>query len=386
MVIEMLAKKDLLRYGRRLGYACLILLLLGTSSCSTDPASTAVDPQFVGRVDSPEAVEALKTTEDLLEVTPEKAALHPDYQIVENLAVPFAPEYRVGPADVIEIIYHINYENAQDAYRLEIQDKISIAFPYHSQFSSTVLVRTDGKITVPILGDVQAASLTPAQLAANLNREYGKIMEQPGVTVALEDFNVKIKELKRAITTAPRGQSKIAPVAPDGRVAFPIIGNLQAEGLTLAQLESKVNQEYSKTIRNLNATLVLLEIHHNKFYVLGEVGRPGAYEMPSRINLIDALAMAEGYKKTAMLENVVVFRNDGLERPIAFKVDLKRAIKEGHMYSALLIRPADVVYVPKTKWDDINDLMDRVFTRGIYAVLPFQSVFSVNYDIRGTSR
>jgi len=75
-----------------------------------------------------------------------------------------------------------------------------------------------------------------------------------------------------------------------------------------------------------------------------------------------------------------------LERPIAFKVDLKRAIKEGHMYSALLIRPADVVYVPKTKWDDINDLMDRVFTRGIYAVLPFQSVFSVNYDIRGTSR
>lgn len=87
--------------------------------------------------------------------------MHPEYQVIENIAVPYLPEYRVGAGDVVEIVYHIRYEKTSEEYRLEVQDKISITFPYHPQFSTTVLVRTDGKITVPLLGDVPAESKTP---------------------------------------------------------------------------------------------------------------------------------------------------------------------------------------------------------------------------------
>lgn len=101
-----------------------------------------------------------------------------------------------------------------------MQDKLSITFPYHLQFNTTVLVRTDGKITAPLLADVQAESKTPMELAAYLNQQYSKFVENPSLTVALEEFNVKIDEMRKAITTAPKGQSKIAPVAPEGVPPF----------------------------------------------------------------------------------------------------------------------------------------------------------------------
>jgi len=243
-------------------------------------------------------------------------------------------------------------------------------------------VRSDGKITVPLLGDVAAESKTPPELAAFLNRSYSKYFQNPSITVALEEFNVKIDELKKAITTAARGQSKIAPVATDGRIAFPIIGNIQAEGLTLAHMEKLVNDQYAKFVRNLNATLILLEIHHPKFYVLGEVERPGAYEMTSRVNLLDAITMAHGHKKSACLSDVIVFRNDGLAKPVVFKIDLESALKHGTTYYAgLTVKPADIIYIPKTKLDNFNDIVEKVFTKGIYAIVPFQA--TVNYDIRG---
>lgn len=353
--------------------AALVVSLL--CSCSHTPER---EEQFALTVRTEEDVIKFHQLEDNLKITHEKAASHPDHKLVEDIPVPNVPAYRMGPGDVVEIVYHIRYERTPEDYRLEVQDKISITFPFHPQFSTTVVVRTDGKITVPVIGDVAAESQTPRDLAALLNKKYSAYISNPSITVALEEFNTKIDELKKAITTAPRGQSKIAPVTPDGRIAFPIIGNMQAEGLSLNELENMVNNRYSAFIRNLHATLILLEIHNAKFYVVGEVEKPGAYEMPQRVNLVDAIAMANGHKKSAFLREVVVFRNDGLERPIAFKVDLETVLEKGISHPNLTLRPADIVYVPRGPLDKFNDLVEKIFTKGLYAVFPFQTVFNID--------
>ena len=360
---------------RALGFIILIICFsMELLSCTHN--TNKKESGFDVYVRQPEDVKELNKVESLLKVTPEKAALHPEYQTLEKVAVPYVPEYRIGPGDVVEIVYHIQYIRTPESYRLEVQDKVSLNFPYNPQFNCTTLVRTDGKITVPIIGDVEAESKTPEELAKILNKGYSNYLNNPSITVSLEAFNVKIDELKKAITTAPRGQSKIAPVTSDGRLSFPIIGGLQAEGFTLAQLEKIVNAKYLKHVRNLNATLILLEIHHSKFYIIGEVERPGSYEFKSRMNLIDAIAAAQGYKKSAYLKEVVVFRNDGLERPIAFKVDAGSILKNGATYANVWLKPADIIYVPKSRLDNLNDLIEKVFTKGIYAVLPFDTYFS----------
>jgi len=359
-------------------YGIFLISLMLFSSCfhTSDGIS-----KFDASIKTAEDVNQLRQLETQLTVTPEKAALHPDYQVINNIAVPYIPEYRMGPGDVLEIVYHLKYEKTPDDYRLEVQDRISINLPYHPQYSSSVLLRSDGKITAPLIGDLNAESKTPMELAAELNREYKKYLLQPGVTVALEEFNVKVAELKKAITTAARGQSKIAPVSPDGRISFPLIGGMQVQGFTVAQVEKTINESYAKQVRNLNITLILLEIHHPKLYVLGEVERPGAYDIASVPNVLNALTLSGGFKKSGELEEIAIFRNEGLERPISFKVDIKTALRTGVALTNIKLKPGDIIYVPKTRIDERNDTIERIFTKGIWAVLPFTTSLGVTYQL-----
>ncbi|MCL2669246.1 MAG: SLBB domain-containing protein, partial [Syntrophaceae bacterium] len=134
-----------------------------------------------------------------------------------------------------------------------------------------------------------------------------------------------------------------------------------------------------KQIRNLQTTLILLEIHHPKLYVLGEVERPGAYDIASVPNVLNALALSGGFRKSGELEEIAVFRNDGLERPIAFKVDIKTALQTGAALANIQLRPGDIVYVPKTRLEETLDSIEQIFTRGIYAVLPFSTSVGASY-------
>jgi polysaccharide export outer membrane protein len=362
------------------GHVVVLILipLVFFTSCVNSPD---VPSQFDTSIKTAEDVDQLKRLETQLTVTPEKAALHPDYQVIDNIAVPYVPEYRMGPGDVLEIVYHLKYEKTTDDYRLEVQDRISIHFPFQPQYSSSVLVRSDGKITMPLIGDVAVESKTPMELATELNREYKKFFVAPNITVALEAFNVKVDELKKAITTAARGQSKIAPISPDGRISFPIIGGMQVQGFTVAQVEKMINESYAKQVRNLNITLILLEIHHPKLYVLGEVQRPGAYDIASVPNVLSALTLAGGFMRSGELEEIAVFRNEGLERPISFKVDIKKALKAGISLTNIKLKPGDIIYVPKTRLDERNDIIEKIFTRGIWAVVPFTTSLGASYNL-----
>jgi polysaccharide export outer membrane protein len=356
----------------------MLILLVFFTSCVHVPE---VPSQFDTNIKTAADVTELKRLETQLTVTPEKAALNPDYQVIDNIAVPYIPEYRMGPGDVLEIVYHLKYEKTEDDYRLEVQDRISIHFPFQPQFSSSVLVRSDGKITLPLIGDMAVESKTPTELAAELNRQYQKYFVNPSITVALEAFNVKIDELKKAITTAARGQSKIAPVSPDGRISFPVIGAMHVQGFTVAQLEKQINESYAKQVRNLNCTLILLEIHHPKLYILGEVQRPGAYDIASVPNVLNALTLAGGFMRSGELEEIAIFRNEGLERPISFKVDIKTALKAGVSLTNIKLKPGDIIYVPKTRLDERNDIIEKVFTRGIWAVVPFSTTLGASYSL-----
>jgi len=321
-----------------------------------------------------------------LALTPASVGDNPAFKVLDGEAVPDIPAYRMGPGDVLEVVYHIRHEITVKDYRLDVQDRISVAFPYHPQFNVSTLIRADGKISLPLVGEVKVAGMSMSEVTADLDRRYAAFIKKPSLTVSLEEFNVRIDELKKAITTAPRGQSKIAPVAPDGMVGFPIIGNIDAAGLTVAQLEKAINERYAKYVDDLQVTLILLEIHNNKLYVYGEVNTPGVYELQGRLNLAQALGQAGGFKDSANLRDVLVFRNNGLLKPMAYRVDLQRLLDTGKMYDDLYVQPADIVYVPKGTLDDVNDMIAKIFTKGLYAVVPFTSSFSVNYDITPSLR
>ena len=361
--------------------AALIACLLAAWGCGRSARDQA---KPLVTVEDQAGVSQVLEQEKTLKLTPASVADNPGFKVLDGEAIPNIPTYRIGAGDVLEVVYHISHAISAKDYRIDIQDRISIAFSDHPQFNVSTLVRSDGKIALPLIGEVKIVDKSISEVTTELTRRYAAFIKKPSLTVSLEEFNVRIDELKKAITTAPRGQSKIAPITPDGRVGFPIIGNIDAAGLTIPQLEKIINERYAKYVNDLQVTLILLEIHNNKIYVCGEVKSPGVYELQGRLNVAQALGQAGGFKESASLHDVLVIRNNGLLKPMAFRVDLQRLLDTGKMYEDLYVQPSDIVYVPKGTLDNVNDVIAKIFTKGLYAVVPFSSSFTVNYDIDPT--
>lgn len=100
--------------------------------------------------------------------------------------------------------------------------------------------------------------------------------------------------------------------------------------------------------------------------------------------ILDGIAIACGLKKTAYKKEIIIFRNDGLERPVALKVNLDLVLNQGMTYADLRLRPADIVFVLKGKIDKFDDFAEKLFAKGIYAVLPFSTSFGATYWINPT--
>jgi len=79
--------------------------------------------------------------------------------------------------------------SAIDEFVLGVEDKLSVSVWKEPDLSKTVSIRPDGKITFPLVGDVQAAGRAPRQLTEDLTKLLGRFIKEPVVTVVVEEIN-----------------------------------------------------------------------------------------------------------------------------------------------------------------------------------------------------
>jgi len=119
-------------------------------------------------------------------------------------------------------------------------------------------------------------------------------------------------------------------LAKDGTIIFPLIGSLQVGGKTTAQATGLVRDLLAKDyLVNPQVSLSIVEFAKRRFTVLGEVQRPGAYDLPEdqSLNLLQAISMAGGYTRIAAPGKVTVQRSEG-EKRLIFTLDAKAMSKD----------------------------------------------------------
>src|SRR5204863_2071394 len=100
---------------------------------------------------------------------------------------------------------------------------------------------------------------------------------------------------------------------PEGNLSVPLLGSVHLAGLTLTQAASKLTELYGRDyLVNPKVNVMLLGYAKRRFSILGQVGRPGSYEMPESspgwIELLEAIALAGGYTRIAAPERITVRR------------------------------------------------------------------------------
>jgi protein involved in polysaccharide export with SLBB domain len=129
----------------------------------------------------------------------------------------------------------------------------------------------------------------------------------------------------------------------EGNLSVPLLGSIHIAGLTLGQAASKLTELYGRDyLVNPKVNVMLVGYAKRRFTMLGQINRPGSYEMPdgspAGIDLLEAVAMAGGYTRIAAPEKVSVRRGNQLLR-----VDAKRQARGDH--DAFIVQPGDTVTV-----------------------------------------
>jgi polysaccharide export outer membrane protein len=134
---------------------------------------------------------------------------------------------------------------------------------------------------------------------------------------------------------------------PEGNLSVPLLGSIHLAGLTLVQAASKLTELYGRDyLVNPKINVSLLSYAKGRFSILGQINRPGTYEMPDAspggIDLLEAIAMAGGYTRIAAPERITIRRQNGSSDQI-LKVNAKRFTKGSG--GGFLVRPGDAITV-----------------------------------------
>ncbi len=105
--------------------------------------------------------------------------------------------------------------------------------------------------------------------------------------------------------------SRAVPVRPDGKISLPLLNDVQAAGLTPLELRDVLTQKLAEYIPDPEVSVIVSEVRSFKVSVLGEVLKPGRYELKSWSTVLDALALAGGFTPFAARARIVILRPDG---------------------------------------------------------------------------
>ena len=134
---------------------------------------------------------------------------------------------------------------------------------------------------------------------------------------------------------------------PEGNLSVPLLGSVHLAGLTLTQAASRLTELYGRDyLVNPKVNIMLLGYAKRRFSILGQVARPGSYDMPESspagIDLLEAIALAGGYTRIAAPERITVRRQSSNGDQI-FKVNAKKFNKSGG--GGFRVEPGDTITV-----------------------------------------
>ena len=140
--------------------------------------------------------------------------------------------------------------------------------------------------------------------------------------------------------------SRVVPVRSDGKISLPLAGEVQAGGTTPRQLEKTIAAKLQSYISEPEVTVIVQQINSQKFNILGLVARPGAYPLTNSATVLDAIALAGGFRDFAKQKSIYILRQgpDGSQTRIPF--NYKDVIKGKNVEQNIKLRPRDTVVVP----------------------------------------
>ena len=275
------------------------------------------------------------------------------------------------------------------AYVLQRGDDIEIRAYNIAELNQVVRIRPDGKITLMLLDDVQAAGLTSKQLSETLSDGFAKHYRNPRISVIVRTFSTLSIYVGGEVL-----RPGLVPIRGDITALQAVVqaGGLKetSQGSTVMLLRGLDNGATETMKLNVNAIIankqpdvllhpsdiVYVPKSNISVYVGGEVQHPGLLPLNGELTVTAAVFQAGGLKDTAQRNSIVLVRNGGGDVRVVAKVRMDDVIKGK---PDTVLQPFDIVFVPRSKIAKVDRFVDQY----IRQVLPINMAAGFNYIVGG---
>lgn len=139
--------------------------------------------------------------------------------------------------------------------------------------------------------------------------------------------------------------AKLVTILPDGKISFPLIGEVMAGGKTVAQLKGELEEKITRYVPDPTLSVIVHQVNSMMVYVIGKVNQPGRHILNRNVNVLQVLAMAGGFNPFANRGKVKIFRQQGSDTVI-FPFDYDEVADGKNMESNITLKRGDVVVIP----------------------------------------
>lgn len=251
----------------------------------------------------------------------------------------------------------------EPTYILGPEDLLEVTVWNHPDLNKTISIRSDGYISLPLLGDVFAEGLTPEQLGDKIATLLEEYLVSPQVTVAVQKF----KMLEVSVLGAVVRQG-VFPVKSDTRLlevlALAGIQEKEAflEEVTLTRNDTNFTINVDKLLKAggyqnfilQSGDVIYVPFVNRVVYILGQVKLPGSYRIGQKTTPADILAMAGGPTERADLKNVKIIHRDG-NKEIEI-INLENFLDNRPPETIIYLTEGDIIKIEETKainWEKI---------------------------------
>ena len=135
--------------------------------------------------------------------------------------------------------------------------------------------------------------------------------------------------------------SRTVPVRPDGKITLPLLGDVQATGLTPHTLEGKVRDGLKAYVANPEVTVIVQEVKSLKFNIVGEINHPGSFALSQPMTVLDGIAVGGGLRDFAKGSKIYVLRGGA-----RFPFNYKDVIKGKKLSENIALQSGDTIVIP----------------------------------------
>ena len=159
-----------------------------------------------------------------------------------------------------------------------------------------------------------------------------------------KDYVIGVEDVLNVVFWSAKELSAEVLVRPDGKISLPILNDVPAAGMTPEQLAASIAKIGTKYVRDSGATVIVKAVNSRKIYVVGEVAKPGPFQLGNEMNVMQAIGEAGGFLETAKKGDVVIVRSEnGQER--RFKFNYNDVVRGKNVQQNIKLVPGDTILV-----------------------------------------